>query len=305
MTGVKKKKKSQLGGLLKKEVRYSTYAVIPALVVFLLFKYYPLLQSVFYSFTDWNGFSSNYNFVGFENFKYAIKNLSVFKAFLNTFYFSVVSVGLGTIIQLIFAVILNQKFRGSGVYKTLVYIPVVISFMILSLTWRYILQYDGILNKIFNLLGWSAAQQDWLGDPRLAINMLVMINLLQSSGLGIILFMAGLNSVPQDVYEAADLDGARGLKRFTKITWPLIMPAVTITLFVGITGSLQVFDLPYILTNGGPQDSTQTVMMLIYKMAFSEERFGRSSAMGLIFFVVIAAISTCQLIYSRSKEVQQ
>ncbi len=297
-------KAGKITGLDLRERRNSFLAVVPALIIFVMFKYYPLFVSILYSLTDWDGFSPSYNFVGFENFKYAFKSLQVYKAFANTFYFSIVSVVLGTIMQLFFAVLLNKKFKGAGIYKTLVYIPVVISFMILSLTWRYILQYDGVLNKLLSMAGLDGLRRDWLGDPKYALNVVVMINLLQSCGTGIVLFLAGLNNVSPEIYEAAGIDGAHGFGLFRRITLPLIMPSVTITLFIGITGSLQVFELPFILTNGGPLESTQTVMMLIYKTAFYEERFGRSSAMGMIFFVIIAVISVAQTMYSRSKEVQ-
>lgn len=289
----------------KKEILYSTFAVVPAFVFFCLFTYWPLLKSMFYSLTDWNGYSVNYNFVGLNNFKMLGFDASIIKAFINTLYFSVISVVLGTVLQLVFAVLLNNSFKGCKVFRTLYYIPCVVSFMIMSLTWRYILQYDGILNTVLKNIGLGTWVQDWLGNPKLSMNMLILINLLQSSGLGIVLFLSGMNGISPDIYEAAKIDGAKGFTLFRTITWPLIMPAVTITLFTGITGSLKVFDLPYMLTGGGPLESTQTVMMSIYDMSFKYERFGRGSAMGIVFFVLIAVISIGQLTYSRRREIEQ
>lgn len=300
-----KNKLSKLGGIEKRERMYATIALIPALIFFCVFTYWPLLKSMFYSFTDWNGYSSTYNFVKFDNFKAIGIDQRVIKAFLNTLYFSVLSTVLGTIIQLIFATLLNKAFKGCKVYKTLFYIPVVVSFMIMSLSWRYILQYDGILNSILRSIGLEGLVQNWLGDPKWSMNMIILINLLSSSGIGIVLFLAGMNGISLEIYEAAEMDGARGFTLFRKITWPLIMPAVTITLFIGITGSLKIFDLPYMLTNGGPLGSTETVMMLIYDMAFKNERFGRASAMGIVFFAIIAIVSICQLTYSRKREIEQ
>lgn len=300
-----KKKEMGLGGLQKKERLYATIALIPALLLFCMFTYYPLLKSMFYSLTDWNGYSTTYNFVGLDNFKAISVDSRMIKALLNTVYFSLVSVVLGTIIQLIFAVILHKSFKGCNVYRAIYYIPVVVSFMIMSLSWRFILQYDGVINSILRKIGLEGLTQDWLGNPNLSMNMIVLINLLQSAGTGIVLFMAGLNGISPDIYEAAELDGAKGFTLFRKITWPLIMPAVTITLFVGITGSLKIFDLPYMLTGGGPLGSTETIMMLIYDTAFKNERFGRSSAMGIVFFLIIAIVSICQLTYSRKREVEQ
>ena len=289
----------------KKELMYATIAVIPALVLFCMFTYYPLIKNMFYSFTDWDGYSATYNFVGFDNYKALGIDSTVLNAFKNTIYYSIVSVVLGTIVQLVFAIMLHKAFRGYKAFRALYYIPVVISGVIMSMTWRYMLQYDGIINKILTYIGLEGLTHDWLGDPKTAMNMLILINLLQSSGLGIVLFMSGLNGISPDIYEAADLDGAKGFTLFRTITWPLIMPAVTITLFVGITGSIKIFDLPYMLTKGGPLGKTQTVMMLIYDTAFKNNRFGRASAMGIVFFIIIAVISICQLKYSRSREVEQ
>lgn len=290
--------------LSKKERFYSYLAVLPAIILFVMFIYYPLIKSLYYSFTDWNGYSTKYNFVGLDNFKSVGMDSVTIKTFANTIYFSVMSTLLGTMIQLVLAIMLNRSFKANKVYKVIYYIPVVVSFMIMSLTWRYILQYDGILNRILEMINLGHFARDWLGDSAYAMNMLVIINLLQSGGLGVVLFLAGLNNIPNDVYEAASVEGAKGLQLFRRITWPLLRPSVTITLFIGITGSLKVFDLPYILTNGGPQNSTKTVMMLIYEMAFKNERFGRSSAMSIIFFLVIASVSMVQLLYSKSKEVE-
>lgn len=302
---LRKKGKTEFGALQKKERLYATLAVIPALLLFCTFTYWPLLKSMFYSLTDWNGYSTTYNFVGLDNFKAISVDSNMLRTLLNTVYFSLLSTVLGTIIQLIFAVILHKSFKGCNVYRTLYYIPVVVSFMIMSLSWRFILQYDGVINSILRKIGLEGLAQDWLRNPKLSMNMIVLINLLQSAGTGIVLFMSGMNGISPDIYEAAELDGAKGFTLFRKITWPLIMPAVTITLFIGITGSLKIFDLPYMLTGGGPLGSTETIMMLIYDTAFKNERFGRSSAIGIVFFVIIMIVSICQLTYSRKREVEQ
>jgi raffinose/stachyose/melibiose transport system permease protein len=290
--------------LMKRETVYSLLAIIPALTIFLAFTYYPLISTLKYSFTNWDGFSKSYDFIGISNFLTIFKEEDVIKSFWNTIYFAVVGIALGITVQLTLAVFLFENFKGKKVIRAIFYLPCVISQLIVSLTWLGFFQYTGVINEALRALGMDKLVVDWLGNPATVMNVLIFINTWQWAGYGMVIFLTGLNSIPVDVYESAMLDGARGIKKFFYITLPLIMPSVTVTTFIGITGALKIFDMPYVLTGGGPLNASLTLSMSIYNNAFSYERFGYSSSIGLVFFVFIAVITIIQLRLTRRMEVE-
>lgn len=279
-------------------------ALVPALAVFFTFTYCPLLMTLRYSFTDWNGFSSQYHWVGFGNFLQIFKDGEVLQAFGNTIYIAVLAIVAGLFFQMSLALVLFEKFKGKNLFRALFYIPCIISPVIASLTWLGFFQYVGIINEVLKAAGMGKWVVDWLGDPKIVKNVLVFINTWQWTGYGMVIFLTGLASVPQEVYESGLMDGATGLKRFRHLTLPLIMPSLTVNLFIGITGALRIFDLPYVMTGGGPMDASKTVGMVIYSNAFLYEKFGFSSSIGLVFFIFIAAITLAQLKVTRSLEVE-
>ena len=288
----------------KREVINSILAVLPALTVYFVFSCYPLFLSLIYSFTDWDGISKSYNFVGLRNFIALFKDDMVFLSFKNTIHFAVIAAIVGTILQMIIAIILHGKFTGRNVFRAIFYIPAVISTVVMALSWRNILQYVGFVNTFLKNIGLEHLSKDWLGSTGTAMNSLILINTLQYLGIGMIIFLAGLNSIPHDVYEASELDGAVGFKNFLYITLPLIMPSVTIVSFTAITGALKFFDLPYLMTNGGPANATISLSMEVYNLLFSNNTFGLGSAVGFVFSIFIAAVSLLQLRVTRSREVE-
>lgn len=283
------------------EKRKSLLAVMPALCLFLIFTYVPLLMTLRYSITDWNGYSKNYNYVGIDNFIEIFRDGEVKAALGNTVYFTVLTVGIGIIVQLLLAIFLFEKLKGRNVLRAILYAPCIISPVIVSLTWQNFFQYAGIINEVLGKFGMSV---DWLGDPNIVKNVLIFINTWQWAGYGMIIFMTGLTNIPSDVYEAAMLDGAFGWKKFKYITWPLLMPSVTVNVFVSITGALRLFDLPFVMTGGGPMNASKTISMTIYDNAFLYERFGYSSAVGVLLFVIVAAVTMIQLRITTSREVE-
>lgn len=287
-----------------KEFSYALASTLPALILFILFVYYPLFMTFIYSFTDWNGFSDRYRFVGFDNFGTVFREKDNWLSFWNTIYFSVLSIVLGTVIQLVLAVLIHMKIKGRTFMRSVIYLPAVISPLIIGLTWNSFMQYTGIINEFFVKLGWPGGVTDWLGDPGVVKNSLVFINLWQFTGVGMVIFLAGMNSIPQEVNESATLDGAVRFRQFRSITLPLIMPFMTIVLFMGITGALKVFELPFIMTNGGPIGASKSIVMSIYENAFGYQRFGVASAIGIVFFLFIAGITLLQLHMTRKRETE-
>ena len=290
--------------VIKPVIRNSLLAILPAFIIFIVFVYYPLANTIFYSFTDWNGFSKHFNIVYLNNFIEMFEDDSTYKAFSNTIYLSVITIIIGTLVQLSLALMLDSKTRGDNFFKVIFYIPCIISPIIVGLTWNAFFQYNGIINEFLGRIHMTYLVKDWLGNPHIVKNSLIFINTWQWAGYGMVIFLAGLSSVPKEVYEAAELDGATGFKKFIKITLPLIMPSMTIVMFLGITGALKMFDLPYTLTNGGPMEASTTITMAIYNNAFQDQRFGYASAIGLVFFIFIASITITQLKITRKQEVE-
>lgn len=288
----------------KKEKTYGVFATVPALILFLIFTYIPLLMTLGYSVTDWNGFSKNFNFVGLDNFLQVFKDTEVLQTFGNTLYFTVLVVVIGIVLQLMLAIFLFEKLKGRNVLRAIIYAPCIISPVIVSLTWVNFFQYAGIINEVLSKVGLEGLRVDWLGDVNIVKNVLIFINTWQWAGYGMIIFMTGLSSITQDVYEAGMLDGACGFKKFRYITLPLLMPSVTVNVFISITGALRLFDLPFVMTGGGPINASKTISMTIYDNAFLYERFGYSSAIGVIFFLIIATVTVIQLKITRSREVE-
>ncbi|MDF2926252.1 MAG: sugar transporter permease [Paenibacillaceae bacterium] len=288
----------------KQEFMYACLFLAPALTVFLIFKYYPLMMTLFYSFTDWDGFSSRYSFVWFDNFIHIFQESKIYGAFYNTIYFAVASIVIGTVFQLGLALILVNKVKGNRFFRTILYMPSVISSLIIGLTWISFFQYNGIINQVLERAGLDSLVHNWLADAGITMNVLVAINIWQWAGYGMIIYMTGLQAIPAEVNEAASLDGATGWRKFVLITLPLIMPSVTINMFISITGALRVFELPFVLTGGGPMNSTNTVTMQIYNTAFLSNQFGYASSIGLAFFLFIAVITFLQLRITRRLEVE-
>ncbi|GBG11580.1 hypothetical protein PAT3040_06409 [Paenibacillus agaridevorans] len=286
------------------DLLYALLFVLPALTLFLTFKYYPLSMTMFYSLTNWDGFSRSYQFVGLDNFISVFSDSKVLGAFYNTVYFAIVSILLGTVIQLGLALILVNRIKGAKVFRTVLYMPAVISALIISMTWIAFFQYNGIINQTLKLVGLETLAHNWLAHPIITIHVLIVINIWQWAGYGMIIYITGLQAIPTEINEAAALDGATGWRKLRLITLPLIMPAVTINMFISITGSLRVFELPFVLTGGGPMNTTNTVTMSIYNTAFLSNQFGYASSIGLVFFLFIATITLIQLTVTRRLEVE-
>lgn len=277
--------------------------MVPVLLIIAAFVIYPFLSSVFYSFTDWNGISKA-NFVGILNYKNLLKDISFLHSLRNILFFTVGAIVLINPLSLGLALILNSKIKGRSALRTLFYLPSVISMIVISNIWVIILADDGLLNKIVEFLGMGGLATNWLGDYDKTPWALLFIILWQGVGNAAIFYIAGLQSIPQDLYEAADIDGVGGMARFTQITFPLLMPAVTVVTFFQISGSLKLFDLPLIMTKGGPGDVTLTPTMLIYNQAFQYNAAGYATTTGVFLLLIIFVISALQLRLTRSKEVE-
>lgn len=270
--------------------------LLPALFVFIVFFVYPVLSSFYYSLTDWNGISPAANYVGLDNFIRIFTDRDVSRALIVTITFSltvtVVQNGLG----LLLALALDGPARTSAILRVLFLIPTMISALAVGNIWNYL--YDpnfGAINGALSQIGLQRLTQDWLGNPRIALFSVIAAHVWQWVGMSMIIYLAGLQGISSDVQEAATIDGVNAWQRFTNITFPLIAPSFTINVVLAMIGTFKVFDIVFVMTGGGPGGATDTLSTLLYSEAFKSSQFGYGTAIGVLMFIFILALSVIQI----------
>ncbi|MNI08902.1 Trehalose transport system permease protein SugA [compost metagenome] len=290
--------KKGLSGLMQQWI-----FVGPAIVFFTLIVFVPFLMSIYYSFTEWNGVTTNVKLNGLDNFKHIlVDDKDYHKAFWFTTRFTVVSVVLTNLVGFALAMLLTQALKTKNILRTIFFMPNVIGGLLLGFIWQFIFVKG--FSTIGELTNISFFELPWLGTSGTAFWAIVIVSVWQTSGYLMIVYIAALMNVPKDMIEAAYIDGATRWQMLRKITVPLIMPAVTVCLFLSISWAFKMFDLNVSLTKGGPFNSTESVALNIYQEAFRNNRYGLGTAKALIFFVVVALISTIQVVYTKRKEVE-
>lgn len=276
---------------------------LPALVLFLLFVIYPFLVGIKISFTNWNGFSQSYKFVGLRNYIDLFKDKNIFTAFINTVIYGLGSTFVQQVIGLALAILLNKKFKGRNFARTIIYLPVLIAPVIMGYMWYFIFQYDGgALNDMMQWLNYPL--KDWLTLGKGTVWLMVLINSLQFVGISMVIYLAGLQSISDMYYEAARIDGASAWDQFKNITIPLLMPAITTSVTINVIGGLKLFDVIMALTAGGPGYSTHSLSTIINYTYFNTQNAGYASAIGLFLFSFIMIVSLYLQNYFSQKEVE-
>jgi len=277
--------------------------ILPATVIFVAFVYYPFLASVFYSFTEWDSIRPA-KFIGWDNYAFLLEDSKMIQAAKNTLMITFFGIFVQNPLSLLLAVLLNRSFRTKVFLRVAFYLPVVVSLVITSIVWSNILQYDGVLNSLLEQLGLQAWGRDWLGDTRSVFPTIIALTQWQGLGYCAVIYLAGLQGIPQELYEAAKMDGAKAWHRFVHVTLPMLMPATTIVVFLTIVGGLKMFDIPYVMTGGGPGSSSYTITLAIYNAAFRENTYGYAIAAGIVLMLFIMVVTLIQLRIMRSKEVE-
>jgi multiple sugar transport system permease protein len=269
----------------------------PVIVAFLIFNLYPMALGLYLSFTNWDILRPP-TFVGLRNWADLLKDDLLWRAVLQTLYYAVTSVAGATVLSIALALLLNQRLKTIGFYRTFFFLPAVTSLVAIAMVWRWIYNTEfGVLNAFLGSLGINPV--NWLGDPVLAMPAVILMSIWRSAGFNTVLFLAGLQGVPQEYYEAAEIDGASRWDRFRHITLPLISPTTFFVVVNGLIGSWQVFDQVYILTRGGPLLSTVTVVYLIYSNGFEWYKTGYASAMAYGLFLIIIVLTAIQFILQK------
>ncbi|WP_391572354.1 carbohydrate ABC transporter permease [Cohnella sp.] len=277
--------------------------ILPATALFLAFVYYPFASSLYYSFTEWDSIRPA-KFIGLDNYAFLLEDSKMLQAAKNTLWVTLFGIVVQNPLSLLLAVLLNRPFRTKILLRVAFYLPVVVSLVVTSIVWGQILQYDGLLNGLLERMGLQAWERDWLGDTRSVFPTLIALTQWQGLGYCAVIYLAGLQAIPQDLYEAAKMDGAKAVNRFVHVTLPMLMPATTIVVFLTIVGGLKMFDIPYVLTGGGPGSSSYTLTLAIYNAAFRENTYGYAIAGGIVLMIFIMAVTLLQLRIMRRKEVE-
>ena len=264
------------------------------LIGFLVFKLYPFLSSLFYSFTNYNMFNSNTKWIGLDNYVTIMHTAKYMKAFAVTFRYAFLTVPLKLAFALFIAHILNFKIKGIGLYRTVYYIPSILGGSVaIAVLWQFLFQTNGLVNQVIGLFG--GEEINWLGTPKYALFVVCLLRVWQF-GSSMVIFLAALKGVPVDLYEAASMDGATKVRQFFSVTLPMITPVIFYNLVTQLCQAFQEFNGPFIITKGGPMGSTTLISLLVYQNAFKTNAMGMASAMAWLLFMIIAAFTAMAFI---------
>ncbi len=259
--------------------------ILPWLIGFCIFKLYPFLSSFYYSFTDYDLFKGVTQVVGLQNYIDAFTKTKNVRALQVTFSYAFMTVPLKLLFALFIAYILNFKIRGVGLFRTAYYVPSILGGSVaIAVLWKALFKSDGVINTLLSLLGLSTV--NFLADRTWALVIICLLRVWQF-GSAMVLFLAALKGVPEDLYEAAAIDGASKGRQFIAITIPLISPVIFYNLVTQLVQAFQEFNGPYIITEGGPRNATTLISLIVYNTAFKDYKVGMSSAMAWIMFVIV------------------
>lgn len=263
--------------------------VLPWLIGFCMFKLYPFFSSFFYSLQEFNLFKAESAFIGFENYKTILETKKYMTAFEVTFKYAFLTVPLKLVFSLFIAYILNFKIKFVKFFRTIYYIPSILGGSVaVSIVWKFLFQSEGLINQIIGLFG--ADPVNWLGSTKYALWVISLLHVWQF-GSAMVIFLAALKGVPQDLYEAASIDGAGKWRQFFSVTVPLITPVIFYNLITQLCTAFQEFNSAYIITKGGPLGSTTLISLLVYQNAFKSYEMGLACAMAWMLFIIVAAFT--------------
>ena len=274
---------------------------LPAVVLVVAVHYAATLTGGFFACTNWAGLG-DWEFIGLDNFVRIFNDPQLLGAVWNTLFLAFGSVILTNVIGLLFALAINRTLKTRYILRTLLFMPVVLSPLAVAYVWKFIFQFNGPLNGLFGALGLEEFQKVWLADPTWSIWAILITVVWQQTGFTMVIYLAGLASVPVEVEEAAALDGAGIWGRFWNVTVPAIRPSIAIATTLGIIQGLRIFDQILALTGGGPAGATETLATEIYKQAFSLGQFGFGSALALVLTVIILAFAILQQYVTRDRD---
>lgn len=275
---------------------------LPVLVCVLLGFYIPFAMGMSYSFTDWNGIDAKPVWTGLHNFTAILSDVNFRQAYWFTAKFTLLFIVLVNVLAILLAVVLDQKMKTAAVLRAAFFVPYILSLVIVGFIWKFIFMQG--FDSLASATGWGIFKISWLGEPGPAFFSVLAVSIWQSIGFYIVIYIAGLQSVPSDLLEAATVDGAGPFRRFFSITLPMLAPSITISVFMALTNSIKVFDVILSLTGGGPGGTTYSAAFDIYRETFQNNMYGYGTAKALVLFLVVLVITVVQLTYFKRREVE-
>ncbi|MCJ1694485.1 sugar ABC transporter permease [Rathayibacter caricis DSM 15933] len=296
-------RRARIDPLRRRETISTSLFLVPIVLVFVLLFAVPLAQSFYFSLTDFDGYSVDSEFVGLANYASIVRDPAMLAGLLFTLTYSLGTTVLVTALAIPLALVLNRPFVGRGAVRAVLFFPAIPSIAILGLVWGLILSPlgSGAINRVLETVA-GLGPVPWLSNGTLAQLSVIVVGVWSSTGWHAILYLAYLQSIPEDYYEVARIDGASAVRRFFSITLPLLAPAVTVSTLLLMTGGLKVYDLPFTLTKGGPGFSTYTITQSIIQNGVGQAQFGKASALAVVFLLVVGSIVAVQLLISRRFE---
>jgi raffinose/stachyose/melibiose transport system permease protein len=277
--------------------------LLPALALYAFVVLVPTAEGAWFSLTSWDGISPVKEFVGLDNFRALLDDEAARASIRQTV---LIAVGI-TVIQngvgLLLALGVDSAIKSRNILRVFLFAPAVLTPVVIAFLWQYMYAPDGAINSLLAATGLGALEQDWLGNPSLTLWAVVAVVVWQYAGYSMVIFLAGLQSIPAEIYEAAAVDGAGAIRRFWDVIRPLLAPAITINLMLSIIGGLKLFDQVWVMTGGGPGHATETLSTLIYKDAFQFGQFGYSAALALVLTAFVAIVSGAQYRILRRQEI--
>lgn len=263
--------------------------LLPAAAILVIFFFIPFFQTIYLSFFDYSKDIYNAAYAGLNNYISIIHNPVFYKVMWNTVLYLIVAVPVLAIFPLFLAILINQKIRGITLYKILIYLPVIVSIVVAAIAFKWLYAQEGILNYLMQNLKLPAI--GWLTDPRYAIYSVIIVTIWKGIGYYMMIYLAALMGVPKDLYEACDIDGANFWQKHITVTVPHIMPAIALVTTISSISAMKIFAEIYVMTKGGPLNSTKTIVYYIYEKAFENLDLGVASAMAVILLVIVMIFS--------------
>lgn len=282
--------KNKISAIFLKESFWAWFFILPAFLGTLIFIIIPIIASFGLSFADWNLINTP-KFAGFENYAGIFSDPVFYKVLWNTLCYALLTAVFSIILPLILAIVLNNKIKGSGFFKTAYFIPFVTPMIVIGIVWTWL--YDpsyGFINRILGV----GDNIKWLYDKNFAMPALIIVSVWKNIGYNMVIFLAGLQAIPESINEACEIEGASGIKKFFLVTLPLLSPTVFFVSIMTTISSFQVFDLIYVMTEGGPENSTSVMVYWLYKQAFEYFNIGKASAIAYVLFSIILGLTYIQ-----------
>ena len=286
----------------RREALAGALMVSPSVVLLIVFFFIPVGLAFLLAFTNARLISPSISFTGLDNFSRLAEDPLFWKSLRNTLYFAVVVVPLQSAFALLLALLVNTRIRGTNFFRTLYFVPVVTSIVVVSILWKFMYQPDGLVNNVLQSLSFNAVQgTDWLNNPAAAMPAIIFMSIWQAVGFHMVIWLSGLQTIAPELYEAADLDGASQWQKFRYVTWPGLRNTRTFILVTITIAALSLFAQINIMTNGGPLDATTTVVFQAVRIGYQQQQTAYASAISLVFFVLVLAVSLVQRYLTREK----